>query len=347
VCTELQGRGHDVKVYEPIDAWSLKNLHADFGDAPILGFHEAYPELKIFPYDPADLDLDAILKNIDLALVHEWNDPSLVQCIGEHHDRERNYLLLFHDTHHRTATAPDQMAAYDLKHYDGVLAFGNVVRDFYLQRGWAGRAWTWHEAADTRVFYPRVNPEKKGDLIWIGNWGDEERTREIQEYLINPVQRLRLNVRAYGVRYPSAARQELERAGIEYAGWLPNYEVPNAFSRYRATLHIPRRPYVSALQGIPTIRVFEALACGIPLICSPWNDVEGLFKPGEDFLIAQSGREMTALIRNVLSDNQMAAQLAENGLKAILQRHTCAHRAEQLLEICWELSAGGRKGKGL
>ena len=59
------------------------------------------------------------------------------------------------------------------------------------------------------------------------------------------------------------------------------------------TVHIPRQPYVQALPGIPTIRPFEALACGIPLICSPWQDVEGLFTPGTDFLIARHGREMT------------------------------------------------------
>jgi spore maturation protein CgeB len=347
VCTELQSRGHQVKIYEPSDAWSLRNLQADFGNDPIQKFHEAYPELNIFPYNLADLDLNSVLKNIDLALVHEWNEPSLVQRIGEHHSRERDYLLLFHDTHHRSATAPEQIAAYELKNFDGVLAFGNVVRDFYLQRGWAGRAWTWHEAADTRVFYPRVGLEKKGDLLWIGNWGDEERTQELKEYFLKPVQRLRLRTRAYGVRYPSAARQELEKAGVHYAGWLPNFKAPDAFRHYRVTLHIPRRPYVSALHGIPTIRVFEALACGIPLISSPWNNVEGLFKLGEDFLLARSGEEMTTLIQGVLSDSKMAAQLAENGLNAIHRRHTCAHRVEQLLEICWDLSSGGRKGKGL
>jgi spore maturation protein CgeB len=44
-----------------------------------------------------------------------------------------------------------------------------------------------------------------------------------------------------------------------------------------------------ALPGIPTIRVFEALACGIPLVSAPWDDAEGLFRPGEDFLVARDG----------------------------------------------------------
>ena len=56
--------------------------------------------------------------------------------------------------------------------------------------------------------------------------------------------------------------------------------MPEVFARFRVTVHVPRRPYVEALPGIPTIRVFEALACGIPLVCAPWDDAEGLFTPG-------------------------------------------------------------------
>ena len=75
-----------------------------------------------------------------------------------------------------------------------------------------------------------------------------------------------------------SALRELADAGIEYGGWLPNYRAPEVFSRYRVTVHIPRRPYVDALRGIPTIRPFEALACGIPLISAPWHDSEKLFR---------------------------------------------------------------------
>lgn len=90
----------------------------------------------------------------------------------------------------------------------------------------------------------------------------------------------------HGVRYPSEARAALEASGLRYGGWLPNDEVPRAFAQNRVTVHVPRRPYVEALPGVPTIRVFEALACGIPLLCSPWRDVEGLFRAGEDYLVA-------------------------------------------------------------
>jgi spore maturation protein CgeB len=68
------------------------------------------------------------------------------------------------------------------------------------------------------------------------------------------------------------------------------------FSRYRVTVHVPRRPYAEALPGIPTIRPFEAMACGIPLISAPWQDTEKLFRGGTDFLFASSGAEMAGHI---------------------------------------------------
>ena len=52
-------------------------------------------------------------------------------------------------------TDPDATGRYDLRHYDGVLTFGEVIRDLYLRRGWTQRAWTWHETVDVRVFHPR------------------------------------------------------------------------------------------------------------------------------------------------------------------------------------------------
>ena len=105
----------------------------------------------------------------------------------------------------------------------------------------------------------------------------------------------------------------------------------SVFARYGVTVHVPRRPYVAALPGIPTIRVFEALACGIPLVSAPWNDAEGLFTPGTDFLVAENGSVMKEHLRDVLHDPALAASLAEHGRATILARHTCGHRVDELL----------------
>lgn len=447
ISSELLRRGHELRIYEPRDSWSLRNLVAEHGAAPIELFHRAYPQLKSIFYDLAELDLERALDGCDLVLVHEWNDHELVRRIGKHRLQHRDCRVLFHDTHHRSVTAADSMAAYDLSGFDGVLAFGEVIRDIYLRKGWAQRAWTWHEAADIHIFRPlpprdvdthrnvdssvggvdthdafapslasppdrapnldthrlalglasdlsdldthglvdatakldgeldthfagnahtdvasssaadaavdtheprrllddEATPEN--DLVWIGNWGDDERALELHEFLLNPVRQLRLKARTHGVRYPEQARRALAESGIEYRGWLPNFEAPQVFATFRATVHVPRRPYVEALPGIPTIRVFEALACGIPLICSPWDDAERLFSPGSDYLVASTGEKMTALLRMILSEPRAAHEVAERGRKTILRKHTCAHRVDQLLRIYDELTLETRKGE--
>ena len=87
-----------------------------------------------------------------------------------------------------------------------------------------------------------------------------------------------------------------------YRGWLANAAVPEVFARHLATVHVPRRFYTEQLPGIPTIRVFEALACGIPLLCSPWTDAENLFRPGEDYLCVPDGRAMAAQMEALIAD---------------------------------------------
>jgi spore maturation protein CgeB len=336
IVRELVKRGHEVEVYEPQGGWSLQNLIDGHGAEMLDEMKRYYPELASRFYDPKTLDLDQALDGADLVIVHEWNDHELVQRMGEHRTHN-NYQLLFHDTHHRAVTERESMAAYDLRHYDGVLAFGNVIRDIYLEEGWAKKAWTWHEAADTSVFFPRTKEKYEGDVVWIGNWGDEERTAELYEFLINPVKELGLRATVYGVRYPEEAQAALKAAGIRYGGWLPNYKAPEVFALYKVTMHVPRRPYVASLPGIPTIRPFEALSCGIPLISAPWQDAENLFTPGQDFLVARDGQEMKRHLSTVLKDQRRALQLVCNGLKVINRRHSCSHRVSQLERICQEL----------
>ncbi len=337
----LQARGHEVRAFEPAAGWSRTQLLADQGEIALRRFARQFPDLQPHAYGPQELDLDGALEGADVVLVHEWNEPALIARIGRHRRNGGRYRLLFHDTHHRSVTDADAMQALDLEGYDGVLAFGAAVREAYLRQGWARRAWTWHEAADTSVFQPCDREACDGDLVWVGNWGDDERTAELREFLLEPVRRLGLRARVHGVRYPEAARRALADAGIDYGGWLANADVPRTFARHRLTVHVPRRPYVEALPGVPTIRVFEALACGIPLVSSPWSDVEGLFRPGTDFLVASDGAAMAGALKEVLEDPGLASDLTASGLATIHARHTCAHRALELLSICRELGAGG------
>ena len=182
IVSELLERKHQVDVYEPKEGWSFRNLMREKGEVVVRKFRKVFPQLQGKTYDLERLDLSKCLAGADLVIIHEWNESELVRKINEHRRKNSHYRLLFHDTHHRSVTDFEAMDSYDLSCFDGVLAYGRKIRDLYLANGWADQAWVWHEAADVRVFQPQKSGEKEGDVVWIGNWGDEERTEEIREF---------------------------------------------------------------------------------------------------------------------------------------------------------------------
>lgn len=342
----LQAKGHATCALAPFDGWSRANLAADQGIGALDRFEQDFPDLEETLYE-RDFDHEAALAQADVVVVHEWTDPELVAMIGRAKRAGGRFALLFHDTHHRAVSSESAIGGLDLADYDLVLAFGEALAERYRARGWGRRVVVWHEAADTRFFYPRPGIEPTQDLIWIGNWGDGERDEELRAYLVEPVAALGLSAAAHGVRYPPHALATLAEAGIPYRGYIANADVPEAFARARSTVHVPRRPYVESLPGIPTIRVFEALACGIPLVCAPWEDREGLFRPGEDFLCADSPEAMRAALALLRDDHERAAALAACGLETIRARHTCDHRADELLATLAEIDALGSSAEGV
>jgi spore maturation protein CgeB len=332
VMRELIARGHDAVAAERLGAWSRTNLIEEAGPAAVSDFRMRFPELVSATYEGLE-GVEALVEDADVVIVHEWTEADVVAHLGRLRGRGAAFTLLLHDTHHRAVSAPHELDAFDLDGYDGVLAFGAVLADTYRRRGWAEAVHVWHEAADARLFRPMPEVERSADLVWIGNWGDGERTAELATYLLEPARALGLGGTVHGVRYPPEARAAVAAAGLDFGGWIANPRVPEVFARHRVTVHVPRRHYVETLPGIPTIRVFEALACGIPLVSAPWDDAEGLFRPGEDFLVARDGAAMGRTLARLLADPELAAEVAASGRQRVLARHTCAHRVDELLAI--------------
>lgn len=337
--------GHEVEIFEPDDGWSLENLRREKRGAGALEqFARNYPELHVNSYQERGLSgpgalqqwRDA-LRGREIVILHEWNPPQLSHLLLNLRE-ELGFRLLFHDTHHRASSSPEQIRLFGTEQFDGVLAFGEALRSIYRERFNIRKVWTLHEAADTTIFHPMPASEKKRDVVWIGNWGDDERSAEICQFLLRPAADLRhRRFTIFGVRYPERAHAALEYAGVKYGGYLPNLDGPETYAQSRLTVHIPRQQYAGAMTGIPTIRVFEALACGMPLISAPWHDSERLFRQ-DDFWMVRSTCEARGAMEALLSNPKHANEQAARGLETVLARHTCMHRAQKLTEICEEVS---------
>ncbi|MGH9413131.1 MAG: CgeB family protein [Terriglobales bacterium] len=352
----LHRRGHQVRLYEPMPGghpgWSLGHLLAEpAGPASVQQMRAAFPELDIRLYGPHPPQLESPpplhglpwvehweqeLRGVDVVLVHEWNEVEQFAWLLRQR-RRYGFRLLLHDTHHRAWSEPAMLDRLPLAELDGVIAFGESLRRLYAVHGRARRTYTLQEAADIGHFRPLPSIPSTHDVVWVGNWGDDERTGELDEYLFAPAAQTRARTCVYGVRYPPAARARLAAAAISYGGYLANLEVPAAFARARVSVHVPRAPYARNLPGIPTIRVFEALACGVALLSAPWADSEQLFQAGDDYWPARDGREMTALLRQLLSHPEQRILLGRHAVASIAALHTCAHRAQTLEAICHDL----------
>ncbi len=183
--------GHAVRIFEPANGWSYENLQSEpQGEQALRQFSTTYPGLHVTTYDlspGSEIELlPGALQNTDIVIVHEWNPPELTNRLLAYRDA-LGFRLLFHDTHHRASSSPEQIRLLGVDRFDGVVVFGEALRRIYCQRFGITRVLTLHEAADTDVFYPRLGVRKTEDAVWIGNWGDGERSAEIREFLLQPV----------------------------------------------------------------------------------------------------------------------------------------------------------------
>ena len=331
----LQARGHATICYEPIDSWSLSNL-LEVQPNAIADFQQRFPDLAFERYRLAADTLDGWLRArvaaADVIIVHEWNDPWLIRRVGEL-AAELGVPALFHDTHYRVVLDADDRQQLGLERYARILAYSPSVAARYRGLGFE-RVEVLHEAADTTVYAPRPL-SKSTDVVFVGNYGDGDRSDELEDHVFEPRRELpHLSYAIYGVRYPDAVLARFRNGlDISYRGWLPNVEVPNVYSAAKVVLHVPRRQYVELLPGTPTIRVFEALASGACLISLPWPDTDRLFEVGRDYVVAHSPAEMRDLIAHLCQDDAARARLGQAGRATILAHHTCGHRADQLLEL--------------
>lgn len=337
----LQRLGHQVFALEEKGNWSVTNLRRDHGTGPLLEFQRRFPFIDHQTYllnGRAHLFdwLSNLLAQVDVCLVHEWNPPDLIRAIGETAAR-RGVISLFHDTHHRALTEPGRIPQMGLDAYSAILAYGPTIADIYRSTTRGPEVLVFHEGADTDLFHPLARPKSR-DVVFVGNWGDDDRNQTTWQFFIEQGQAMpELTFALFGVRYPVEVLDAIRNVGIEWGGWLPNYLAPEVYASSKITVHIPRKEYVEVLRGTPTIRVFEALACGIPLISAGWREDSGLFAEGSDYLAVDNPSQMREALRWLAADADARSRIGAHGRATVLGRHTCRHRAEELVAIVQRL----------
>jgi spore maturation protein CgeB len=176
---------------------------------------------------------------------------------------------------------------------------------------------------DPALYYPDERPIKY-DLGYMGTYSDDRQP---------PLERLMLdaarswpggNFVVAGPQYP------------ESIVWPPNVERlthlepkfhREFYSSQLFTLNITRSDMIRAGWS-PSVRLFEAAACGVPIISDYWHGLDDFFKIGSEILVSNSGQQTLQYIRETPADKR--AELTDLARKRVIEEHTAAHRAEEL-----------------
>jgi spore maturation protein CgeB len=193
-------------------------------------------------------------------------------------------------------------------------------------------------SADEETYFPEPCA-KHYDLGYLGTYSDD-RQPALDELLLEPARRWNMG--------------RFVIAGSQYPGSLvlpPNVErrehvaPPEHRSFYNAqefTLNITRRAMREAGYS-PSIRLFEAGACGVPIISDRWPGIEDFFVPGRELFVADSSADVLHLLRGTSDEERRA--VAERGRARVLAEHTSGHRAEALEGYVRELLVARSRAK--
>jgi spore maturation protein CgeB len=128
---------------------------------------------------------------------------------------------------------------------------------------------------------------------------------------------------------------------VEYIKHLPPAEHPRYYASAQLTLNLTR-PEMKELGHSPSVRLFEAAACGVAIVSDRWAGLEEVLEPGEEILLADSADEVEAHLEAL--DEPARAALVGAARERVLRDHTAARRAEELHRLVGEIAAepGGR-----
>jgi spore maturation protein CgeB len=226
---------------------------------------------------------------------------------------------------------PPWLGRSALAEYDLVLSFtGGVALDKLRQRLGAARVAPLYGSVDPGIHRRTAQADHyRADLSYLGTYA-EDRQAALQELLIEPAHRLPdRRFLIGGAQYPEHFPWT---PNIFFVRHLPPIEHPAFFSSSRTTLNITRRA-MADMGWCPSGRLFEAAACGTPLLSDWWEGLDAFFAPADEILVARSADEAIGALS--LSDAELE-RIAARARERVLTEHTADRRAEEFESLVFE-----------
>jgi spore maturation protein CgeB len=174
--------------------------------------------------------------------------------------------------------------------------------------------------------YRPLDVPRRWDLSYLGTYSPD-RQPTLERLLIDPARRApHLRFCVAGPQYPADIDWP---ANVERLEHVPPADHPAFYAASRVTLNVTRKDMIAAGWS-PSVRLFEAGACGTPIISDVWDGLSELFAPGREIILAQGPGEVLAALDGL--DEAARGRMAAAARERILSEHTAGHRASGLAQ---------------
>jgi spore maturation protein CgeB len=214
---------------------------------------------------------------------------------------------------------PAQISRYDL-----YLSFTGGPTLRFIEREYGSPcARVLYCSVDPALYYPQPCPVK-WDLGYIGTYG-EDRQPTLNELLCEPAREWAAGrFVVAGPMYPKGLRWPKNVKRVDHLS--PRYH-REFYNSQRFTLNVTRADMIRAGYS-PSVRLFEAAACGTPIISDEWDGLDSILRLGSEVLVAQTAEDSLRILREVSEEERQA--IGDRARRRVLSAHTAAHRAAEL-----------------
>ena len=335
LCRELHRRGHSITFLEKDVEWYRSNrdlpeppyvrlwLYQDWQHDGIGTVRDAIRDadaIVIGSYFPDAVAATALLKQEAKApvLFYDIDTPITIAALRQHGQCE--YLR-----------------AEDVPFYAAYLSFtGGPTLTEIEQRFGSPLAVPFYCSVDPEAYHRTpTRPEFASALSYLGTYA-ADRQPKLMELLNAPAAALPAErFLVAGPMYPAGTAWS---ANVVTHPHLPPSDHPALYSSSRWVLNLTRADMVAAGYS-PSVRLFEASACGAPIVSDSWPGMEDFFTPGEEILLASTADEVIHILRDL--SHEEAQRIGEAARDRTLQQHTSARRAQEFEQIVARVTAPG------
>jgi spore maturation protein CgeB len=224
--------------------------------------------------------------------------------------------------------------------FDVYLSFtgGPILKEIEHTFG-ATRAQLLACSVDPMLYFPDRDNSVHWGMGYLGTYS-ADRQPKLEALLVGPAKRIpQERFVVAGSLYPESIEWPENVTRIEH---LPPAEHRCFYNSQKFTLNVTRQDMTAAGYS-PSVRLFEAAACGTPIISDVWPGLETFFQPGREILLATNTEECCRILRDLSPEDRVG--LSDRARRRVMAEHTSAHRARQLERHL--LLAGRREGEEL